>query len=121
MIILAPADILRVTCSASGTVHVACHYTDKSSTQNTPGMDLTAITNTTPTAVTTAPAIAYQKSGPDTRFRHVSAITVANAHASTSQDITVEIVRDSTAYRVIKATVAAGAKIQFNEGIGWGT
>ena len=119
MLILTPEDALRVTCSSAAAVHAACHYTDKSGTQNAPGCDLTEITTTDATAITTAPAIVYQKSGQDAKYRHIHAVSIANSHASTSTDVVVEIVRGGVAYRVLKATLAAGAKIQFNEGNGW--
>lgn len=119
MIILAPEDSLRITCSASGAVVGLACYTDKSGTQNAPGSDLVQIADTTPTALTTVPAVSFQKSGEDRKMRHVHHILVANTHASTSQTIIVDILRGGDEYQLVKATVAAGAKIQFNEGNGW--
>lgn len=113
MLILTGAnDQLRATLSGSVTVDVVAFYVVmNSSLTPTPGNDPTALSSTSPTAIVTAPG-----SGSYCAVKNVSA---RNKHASTSVDITIDYYNGTTAYELIKVTLAAGECLEYDEGAGW--
>src|SRR6266576_6020250 len=112
MLLLAnTTDKIRLVTSAAVTVDVHASYMDASAANppvvggTTSGRLNTAITTATTTDIVTAPAA--------TTLRNVKTIHIRNKHATTSVDVTVTYDQSGTVFELFKATLPAGASLQY--------
>ena len=112
LILTGASDQIRATLSASVSVDVFASYVAMSAAlAPTPDNNPVALSTTTTTEIVPSPG-----SGSYTAVKHVSA---RNKHASTSVDITIDYYNGSTAFELIKVTLAAGECLEYDEGAGW--
>lgn len=111
LILPTTSDVLRLVTSAAVSLDVAADWMDYASSTVTPGATLTNISTATTTTVVAAPAASTA--------RNIKAVTIRNKDGSASDDITVQRYNGTTAYEIIKITLAAGDTLEFAEGIGW--
>lgn len=111
LILPSTSDVLRVVTSAAVSVDACADWMDYATSTVTPGATLTNISTATTTTIIAAPAASTQ--------RNVKAVTIRNKDASLSTDVTVQRYNGTTAYEVIKITLAAGDLLEFAEGVGW--
>lgn len=111
LLLTSTADLLRVLTSAAVTVDVHASFVDLNGSTVTPARTNTAISTATTTTVVGSPAASTQ--------RTVKALLIRNTHASSAVDVTVIHTDGTTAVNVVKATLAAGAALQYDEGSGF--
>ena len=106
-----------ITSNATGDLDVVASYGEVD--QATPpvvkpfGRQLTNITTNTTTDILAAPAASTTRTPEE--------ITVRNAHASNSNDVTVQYNANGTLYEMIKVTLSPGDTLEYIRGIGWFT
>lgn len=96
-----------VTASAVSTMHVHTSWVDITTSAFTPGSDSALITTATTTTVVGSPGASTQ--------RQVKLITVYNAHASSSNAISIQHNDGTDTAVLIKYTLLAGETLQWSE------
>lgn len=108
------SDLIKVITSASSTVEVHASWVDlpNGSSSSSPGRTNTAdITTNTTTTVVASPAAST--------VRNVKLLSVRNAHASTSNDVTVTHT-DGTVEQILwKGTLGPSESVVYSDQAGW--
>jgi hypothetical protein len=100
------SDLVRLITTATADIHVQASWVDQTSTAFTPGRTNTNIASATTTTVVGSPAASTQ--------RALTSMKIRNAHASTSNTVTVIHTDGSTAGQVWKGTLAAGESVEYD-------
>lgn len=101
-------DTLRVvTASGVSTIHMYAAWADLTTTALTPGASDAQVTTATTTVLVAAPGSSTQ--------RQIKGLSIRNAHASSSNVITVEFFDGATATELIQYTLLAGETLQWGE------
>jgi len=100
------SDLVRLITTAIADIHVQASWVDQTTTAFTPGRTNTNIASATTTTVVASPAASTQ--------RAVTSIKIRNAHASTSNTVTVIHTDGSTAGQIWKGTLAAGESVEYD-------
>ena len=101
-------DTVRVvTASAVTTIHMYASWADLTTTALTPGASDAQVTTATTTVLVAAPGASTQ--------RQLKGLTIRNAHASSSNVITIEFFNGTTATQLIQYTLLAGETLQWGE------
>jgi hypothetical protein len=108
MLNLKTTDSLELITSAATTVDCVVSWVDDVADVFTPDTTVTA-----PTTATTTPICA----APSTGVRNVKNISIRNTHASTTNDVTVQVDRSATNYTIIKASLLAGEALIMRDGV----
>ncbi len=105
LILEGSTDSLEMITSSTATTEYHVSWSNVTATAlTTPGTTTGTVSSATTTTILAAPAAS--------NWRYVRELTVYNTHASTSNDITINIDRSATDRRQFKATVAAGESIK---------
>lgn len=101
-------DSLEMITSSTATTEYHVSWSNVTATAlTTPGTTTGTVSSATTTTILAAPSAS--------NWRYVRELTVYNTHASTSNDITIDIDRSATNRRQFKATLAAGESIKVDE------
>lgn len=101
-------DTLRVvTASGVSTMHMYAAWADLTTTALTPGNSDAQVTTATTTVLVAAPGASTQ--------RQIKGLSIRNAHASSSNVITVQFFDGVTATELIQYTLLAGETLQWGE------
>lgn len=101
-------DSLEMVTSSTATTEYHVSWSNVTATAlTTPGTSMGTVSSATTTTILAAPSAS--------NWRYVRELTVYNTHASTSQDVTINIDRSATDLRQFKATLSAGESIKFRE------
>jgi len=100
------SDLVRLITTATADIHVQASWVDQTSTAFTPGRTNTNIASATTTTVVASPAASTQ--------RAVTSMKIRNAHASTSNTVTVLHTDGTTAPQIWKGTLAAGESVEYD-------
>lgn len=101
-------DTLRVvTASGVSTIHMYAAWADLTTTALTPGNSDAQVITATTTVLVGAPGASTQ--------RQIKGLSIRNAHASSSNVITVEFFDGTTATELIRYTLLAGETLQWSE------
>jgi hypothetical protein len=111
LLLTGTSDLLQAVTGAAVTVDVHADWMDLVAGTPTPGRTNTAISTATTTTVVGSPAASVQ--------RNVQALSVRNKHASTACPVTVQHFDGTTTVELIKVTLAAGERLQYEDGSGW--
>lgn len=112
LLLTSTSDKVQLVSSSTAPLEVHATYVDAtSSTSPVPDRDNTEITTATTTDIVGSPAAST--------WRNVQTLLIRNAHASTSNDVTVRHTDGTTAVDVFKVTLAAGEAIQYLDGVGF--
>ncbi len=111
LLLTSTSDKIQVVTTAAVTTDVHASWVDNASGTISPGSTETAITTATTTDVVGTPAAATQ--------RNVKTLIVRNKHASTSQIVTLQKVNATSTYEMIKATLAAGETLHYDDDAGF--
>ncbi len=106
MILTSTSDIIRIVTSSTADIQVQASWADITTTTFAPGRTNTIITSATTTTIVSSPSASTQ--------RQVKTLSIYNAHASTSNTITVQHYDGTTSVSVYKVTLAAGERAQYN-------
>ena len=106
-------DKLQLITSAAGSVDVHCSYVDLTTAGvwSAAGKQNTNITTATTTDILATPGSSV--------VRNAKTINIRNAHASTSNDVTVVYDANGTDYTLHKVTLRAGEALEYLDGVGW--
>ncbi len=103
-------DALEVVTSSTATLDYRVSASNVTATAlTTPVTSTGTISSATTTTVLAAPAAS--------NWRYVRLVTLSNVHASTSQDVTVQVDRSATDRRHCKVTLAAGERLEVLDGV----
>jgi len=111
LLLASTADLLRIITGQAITTDVHASWVDMLAAAVTPGRTNTPITTATTTTVVASPAAST--------YRTVKTLSVRNRHASSSVDVTVVHTDGTNAMELIKATLAAGDTLQYDEHYGF--
>jgi hypothetical protein len=111
LLLASTSDLINVTTSAATAINVYAAYIDYNGSTTTPGRRNTTIAAATTTAVVSSPGAGVS--------RNVKSLLVANASATTSQNIGVFLTDGTTNVELCTATLAAGESLQYSEGNGF--
>lgn len=111
LLLTSTSDKIQVVTGSAVAMEVHASWVDNASGTITPGRTNTEITTATTTDVVASPGASTQ--------RNVQTLVIRNAHASTSNDVTVRHTDGTTAVDIFKATLAFGEAIQFIDGVGF--
>lgn len=112
LLLTSTSDKVQVVSSSTAPLEVHATFVDATaSTTPVPDRKNTEITTATTTDVVASPAAST--------YRNVQTLLIRNAHASTSNDVTVRHTDGTTAVDVFKVTLAAGEAIQYLDGVGF--
>lgn len=101
-------DTVRVvTASGVSTIHMYAAWADLTTTALTPGNSDAQVTTATTTVLVAAPAASTQ--------RQLKGLSIRNAHASSSNLVTVQFFDGATATELIAYTLLAGETLQWGE------
>jgi hypothetical protein len=101
-------DTLRVvTASGVSTIHMYAAWADLTTTALTPGNSDAQVTTATTTVLVAAPGASTQ--------RQIKGLSIRNAHASSSNLITVQFFDGATATELLAYTLLAGETLQWGE------
>jgi hypothetical protein len=100
-------DLLRVITSAAVATDVHASYVTTDGSTTTPGRTNTPISTATTTTVVGSPGSATHTT--------VKTLCVRNRHASTAQDVTIVHTDGTNAMELVKATLAAGDALHYDE------
>lgn len=104
-------DLLRITTSSTADIKVHVSYVDNNAGTITPGRTNTNIASATTTTVVASPGAGVQ--------RNIQTILVRNAHASTSNVVTILHTDGTTVSEVFQTTLAAGEVLQYLDSVGF--
>lgn len=107
LLLASTSDLLRVITSAAVATDVHASWVDVNGSTVTPGRTNTPISTATTTSVVGSPA--------SSTYRTVKTLCVRNRHASTSQDVTIVHTDGTNAMELVKATLAAGDALHYDE------
>ena len=108
LILEGSTDSLEMVTSSTATTEYHVSWSNVTATAlTTPGTTTGTVSSATTTTILAAPSAS--------NWRYVRELTVYNTHASTSQDVTINIDRSATDRRQFKATLAAGESIKLKE------
>lgn len=110
LLLTSTSDKVQVVTTTTAPLEVAATYLD-SDTGITPARKLTEITTATTTDVVGAPT--------GSNKRNVQTLLIRNAHASSSNVVTVRLIDGTTTVDVFSVTLAAGEMIQYLDGVGF--
>lgn len=105
MILTSTSDIIRIVTSSTADIHVQAGWVDITTSAFTPGRTNTVVTSATTTTIVASPASSTQ--------RQVKTLYLYNAHASTSNTITIQHYDGTTSVNVHKHTLAAGESVEY--------
>ena len=105
------SDVLSVITSSTADIDVHASYVDLNAGVVTPARDNTLITTATTTTIVTSPA--------SSTYRTVKSIFIRNAHATTSNDVTITHTDGTTTVDLCKVTLLAGYTLHYDEGNGF--
>jgi hypothetical protein len=117
LLLVATTDKISVITSAAVAISVNASFLDMSNADppvvkgSTSGKQNTAISTATTTDVVAAPAAST--------LRNVKALNIRNKDASTACDVTVQFDQNATLFELYKTTLAAGATLEYIEGVGF--
>jgi hypothetical protein len=114
MFLTSTSDKINVVTSAAGTVNVHASYVDLdgSTSAVTPGRKNTAaISTATTTDVSGSPASGV--------YRKVKVLSIRNAHASTTNVVTVQHTDGTNVEELIKVSLAPGEQLLYSEFANW--
>ncbi|MDB5179636.1 MAG: fibronectin type domain protein [Candidatus Saccharibacteria bacterium] len=113
MIILkATTESLQITSSSTAGLDYSISYADITTTTFTPSTNEGKISTATTTSILAAPAASTQ--------RQVKLITIANTHATVSNQVYIQKLISATAYMQTPiVTLLAGEAFQYMDGSGW--
>jgi hypothetical protein len=113
LLLASTTDKLQVVTGQAAQVDVRADWADYTAPSTvTPGRTNTAsIATATTTDVVASPASSV--------IRNVKACSIRNRHATTACDVTVKHTDGTNALEIIKATLAAGEALIYQEGAGW--
>ena len=106
MLLTSTSDLIRVVTSSTADLNVQASFVDITTTTFTPGRLNTIITTATTTTIVSSPAASTQ--------RQVKTLSLYNAHASSSNTITIQHYDGTTSVNMFKVTLAAGERAQYN-------
>ncbi len=113
ILLTSTADLIQVVTGSSGNIDVHASYVDYNGTSITPGRY-----NTTPQITTQATTTVVASPGGSVQ-RNVKHISIRNAHASTSNAITVQHYDGTTTATMVKYTLLAGESLHYWDERGW--
>lgn len=111
LLLTSTSDKIQVVTTTTAPLEVHATYVDNNAGTITPDRDNTEITTATTTDVVGSPASGVQ--------RNVQTLLIRNAHASTSNVVTIRHTDGTTAVDVFSVTLAAGETIQYLDGVGF--
>jgi hypothetical protein len=112
ILLTSTSDTLAVVSGSTGNIDVHASYVDYNGTVVTPGRTNTVqITTATTTTIVAAPGSSTQ--------RNVKHVSIRNAHATTSNAITVQHYDGTTTTTMYKYTLLAGESMQYWDERGW--
>lgn len=111
LLLTSTSDKVQVVTTTTAPLEVHATYLDSASGVITPVRDNTEITTATTTDVVSSPAAST--------YRNVQTLLIRNAHASTSNVVTVRHTDGTTAVDVFSVTLAAQETIQYLDGVGF--
>lgn len=111
LLLTSTSDKISVVTGAAVTVDVHASYMDYDAVNVTPGRKNTNISTATTTDVTGSPGASVQ--------RNIKSLHISNIHATLPVDVTVLHTDGSIVVRLIKATLAADASIQYTNDLGF--
>jgi hypothetical protein len=110
LLLTSTTDVLRVITSAAVAVDVHASWADYAAGTIALGSTNTAISTAATTTVIGSPAASTQ--------RNVKTLFLRNRDASLSVDVTVQVYNGTTAYELIKITLAAGDTLSYSDELG---
>lgn len=110
MILSSTSDIVRIVTSSTADIHAQASWTDITTTSFTPGRTNTVITSATTTTIVASPGSSTQ--------RQVKTLRLYNAHASTTNTVTVQHYDGTTSNTVFKHDLLAGESVTY-DGQNW--
>jgi hypothetical protein len=111
LLLTGTSDKVQVVTTTTAPLEVHATYLDSAAGVITPVRDNTEITTATTTDIVTSPAAST--------YRNVQTLLIRNAHASTSNVVTVRHTDGTTAVDVFSVTLAAQETIQYLDGVGF--
>lgn len=113
LLLVSTSDKIQlITASAVSTIDCHASYVDyDGATTITPGRKNTAVSTNTTTDIVAAPGSSVS--------RNVKNLSIRNAHASSSNLLTIQHTDGATVITLFKYTLLAGEEIVFAEGVGW--
>lgn len=103
---------LQLVTGSTGNIDVDASWVDINGTTITPGETLPAqITGAATTDIVAAPA--------SSTYRNIKGVRIRNAHATTSNAVTVQKTNGTNTPTIIKTTLKAGESLVYEEGSGW--
>lgn len=111
LLLTSTSDKIQAISSSTAPLEVHATFVDNDAGSITPGRLNTEITTATTTDIVASPGSSIQ--------RNLQSLVIRNAHASTSNDVTIRHTDGTTAVDIFKATLAAGESIQFLDGVGF--
>jgi hypothetical protein len=105
------SDVLRIVTSFAADIDVFASFIDRNGSTDTPGNQDAAITTATTTSIVSAPGAST--------YRNVRNISIRNKDAVDGCTVTVQFYDGVNAREVIKATLAAGESMNYEDGYGW--
>jgi hypothetical protein len=111
LLLASTSDLLRIITGQAVTVDVHASWADLNGTTVTPGRTNTPITTATTTTVVGSPA--------SLTYRTVKTLCARNRHASSTVDVTVVHTDGTNAMELVKATLAAGDALHYDEHAGF--
>ena len=111
LLLTSTSDKVQLVSSSTAPLEVHATFLDNDAGTITPDRKNTEITSATTTDIVASPASGVQ--------RNVQTILCRNAHASTSNTVTVRHTDGTTAVDVASVTLAAGESLVFLDGVGF--
>jgi hypothetical protein len=112
ILLTSTSDLIQAVSGSTGNIDVHASYVDYNGTVVTPGRTNTAqITTAATTTIVGSPGASTQRNA-----KHIS---IRNAHASTSNAITVQHYDGTTTTTLVKYTLLAGESLQYWDERGW--
>jgi hypothetical protein len=111
LVLASTTHVLRVVSSSTSALDVYAAYIDSTIPTPPGGNQLTKITTATTTTVLAAPG--------SNVLRNVTSLSIENV-GGTSNTVTVQVFDGTNAYQLESATLAAGERLRFQDGIGFG-
>lgn len=110
MILTSTSDIIRIVTSSTADVHIQAGWADMTTSAFTPGRTNTVTTTATTTTIVASPGASTQ--------RQVKTLRIYNAHASTSNTVTVQHYDGTTSNTVFSHVLLASESITY-DGNSW--
>ncbi len=115
ILLTSTSDTLAVVTASSGNIDVHASYVDYNGTVVTPGRTNTAQI----TGAVASPGTTVVGSPGGSTQRNVKHVSIRNAHATTSNAITVQHYDGTTTTTMVKYTLLAGESLQYWDERGW--